>query len=584
MLKIKNLKKGFYALSKKERVVVYIFSVLLFLSFFSMINNLNNKLVVPVPEDGGSITEGIIGTPTLINPVLAVTDADKDITALVYSGLMRKSQDGGFIPDLAESYTVSPEGNVYTFTLKDNLTFHDGSKLSASDIVFTINQIQDPLIKSPKKTQWEGVTVQEVDPKTIVFTLKQPYISFLDNATIGILPMNIWKNITPAEFGLNNLNTKGIGTGPYMINGVETGDEGIPNVYNLSRFKKFALGAPHIKKITIKLYANEKELIQALKSGDIKQAGGISPSFATTIKARTSKIVVSTLPRTFGLFFNTSQNKIFVDNSIRNALDMGIDRQGIINQVLKSYGDPIDSPIPDILFDKSVSYTHNYITDKEKAIDILEKAGWKVGIDGIREKGAVKNITTGKGKSQKTVQVASGPKTRLSFTLTTGDAPELVETAEIIKNNLNEIGIEVDIKIYETGALNQIIRARNYEVLLFGQVINHESDMFAFWHSSQKTDPGLNIALYENKESDTILEQIQKIQSVSDRQKKYTQLESILQKDKPAVFIYSPEYIYATSKNLNLPNNLRITLPGDRFNSVYTWYTESDKVWKIFIK
>lgn len=584
MLKIKNLKQGFYALSKRERIVVYIFSVLLCLSFFSMINKLNNKLVVYVPEDGGSITEGIIGTPTLINPVLAVTDADKDMTTLVYSGLMRKSPEGDFIPDLAESYTVSPEGNAYTFILKDNLTFHDGSKLTASDVVFTINQIQDPLIKSPKKTQWEGVTAQELDPKTIVFTLKQPYISFLDNATIGILPMHIWKNITPTEFGLSNLNTKSIGSGPYMIDSVENGDDGIPNVYNLSRFKKFALGAPHIKKITIKLYANEKELIQALKSGSVKQAGGISPSYATTIKARTSKIVVSTLPRTFGLFFNTNQNKIFADISIRDALDMGIDRQGIINQVLKSYGTQIDSPIPNILLDKSVSDTHNYLADKDKAIEILEKSGWKVGIDGIREKGSVKSVTTGKGKNQKTVQVASGPKSRLSFTLTTGDAPELAESAEIIKKNLNEIGIEVDIKIYETGALNQIIRSRNYEVLLFGQVINHESDMFAFWHSSQKTDPGLNIALYNNKEADTILEQTQKILSADERQKKYTQLESILQKDKPAVFIYSPGYIYATSKNLNLADNLRITIPSDRFNSVYSWYTESDKVWKIFIK
>lgn len=130
---------------------MYIFSILLCLSFFSMINKINNKLVVSIPEDGGSISEGIIGTPTLINPVLAVTDADKDMVALVYSGLMRKSTNGDFIPDLAESFIVSPEGNVYTFTLKDNLTFHDGSKLTASDVVFTINQIQDPLIKSPRK-------------------------------------------------------------------------------------------------------------------------------------------------------------------------------------------------------------------------------------------------------------------------------------------------------------------------------------------------------------------------------------------------------------------------------------------------
>lgn len=579
MLKIKNLKQGFHALSKKERVVVYIFSILLCLSFFSMINKINNKLVVSIPEDGGSISEGIIGTPTLINPVLAVTDADKDMVALVYSGLMRKSTNGDFVPDLAESFVISPEGNVYTFTLRDNLTFHDGSKLTASDVVFTINQIQDPLIKSPRKTQWEGVTVQEVDSKTIVFTLKQPYISFLDNATVGILPMNTWKNVSPAEFGLSNLNTKSIGSGPYMIESIENGEDGVPNVYNLSRFKKFALGKPHIKKITIKSYSNEKDLFQNLKNGNVDQAGGISPSYAKTIKSKSLKTINAVLPRTFGLFFNQNQNKIFADSFVRNTINTGINRQEIIDEVLKGYGSKIYSPIPKDLLSKN---TNNF--DKNKTIEALEKSGWKLGTDGIREKGTITNVTTGTGKNKKTVQVSKGPKTRLSFTITTGDAPELVGTAELIKKNLGDVGIEVNIKIYETGALNQIIRARNYEALLFGQVINHESDMFAFWHSSQKADPGLNIALYANKTVDTLLEQIQKNLLKVDRQAKYDQIETIFQKEIPAVFLYSPGYIYVVKNNLNFQENLNVTIPSDRFSTVYSWYIESDKVWKIFIK
>lgn len=583
MLKIKNLKQGFHALSKKERVIVYIFSILLCLSFFSMVNKINNKLVVSIPEDGGSISEGIIGTPTLINPVLAVTDADKDMVALVYSGLMRKSINGDFIPDLAESFTVSPEGNVYTFTLKDNLTFHDGSKLTASDVVFTINQIQDPLIKSPRKTQWEGVTVQEIDPKTVSFTLKQPYVSFLDNATIGILPMNVWKNVGPAEFGLSNLNTKSIGSGPYFIENIENGTDGVPNVYNLSRFKKFALGKPHIKKITIKSFSNEKELFQNLKNGNVDQAGGISPSYAKTINSNSLEKINVVLPRTFGLFFNQNQNKIFADSFVRSTINTGINRQEIIDEILKGYGSKIYSPIPNSLLNNSTRAT-DLTTSKDKTIEALEKSGWKLGIDGIREKGTLTNVTTGTGKNKKTVQVSKGPKTRLSFTLTTGDAPELVGTAEIIKKEMNDLGIEVNIKIYETGALNQIIRARNYEALLFGQVINHESDMFAFWHSSQKSDPGLNIALYTNKEVDTLLEQIQKNLSKSDRQIKYNQIETIFQKEIPAVFIYSPGYIYVVKDNLNFQENLSITTPSDRFNTVYSWYTESDKVWKIFIK
>lgn len=578
MLKIKSLKQGFYALNKKERTVFYISLIVVCISFISIISKLNERFLVAIPQDGGNIVEGIIGTPTLVNPVLAVTDADKDLVALVYSGLLRKAPNGDFIPDLAESYTVSPDGTIYTFTLKDNITFHSGKNITASDVVFTINQIKDPLVKSPKSVQWQGVTVEEKDPKTVVFTLKQPYISFLDNLTTGIISMDMWKNIAPNEFSLSKLNLKGVGSGPYMIDSIDYTNEGIPTAYHLVRFKKFVLGTPHIKKITIQSFSNEKDLIQNLKNGDIDQAGGISASYAQTINPKKFSITGTTLPRSFGIFFNQGQNKVLGDKVIRQAINTGLDRKEVIDQVLKGYGASINNPITKKMDDVSVA------DSQKNAIDLLEKNGWKSGIDGIREKGTVSTITTGKGKNKKTVQVSKGPKSRLSFTLTTGDAPELSQTAEIIKKQMLALGIDVNIKIYETGTLNQIIRSRNYEALLFGQVMNHESDIFAFWHSSQKNDPGLNIALYSNKSADIILEQIQKSLSLEERKKKYNDLSAIFTNDIPAVFIYSPEYIYATSNDLDLEESLNITLPSDRFSSVYLWYTEKDMVWKIFTK
>ncbi len=584
MLKIKHLKDGFSALYKKERIIFYVATILLCVSFLFMVSKLNEKFLVAIPEDGGSISEGIVGTPTLVNPVVAITDADKDMVALVYSGLLRKSANGDYLPDLAKEYTISPDGTVYTFILKDNLTFHNESPITANDVVFTINKIQDPLIKSPKKTQWEGVNVTAPDPKTVVFTLKQPYGSFLANATVGILPEGIWKNISPAEFGLSNLNIKAIGSGPYMITKVDHTDEGIPNVYNLVRFKEFALGTPHVKRITIKSYANEKELVQNLKSGSVDQAGGISPSYAETIKS-TATIATSVLPRTFGIFFNQAQNKILADSTVRKSIDIGIDRKSIIDEVLKGYGIMINSPIP---ASKKSSATSNEIVafdqSKQQAIDLLEKNGWKVGVDGIREKGTATSVTTGTGKNKKTTVVEKGPKTRLSFTITTGDTKELTETAGLVQSEMLALGIEVNVKVYETGALNSLIRTRNYEALLFGQVVNSDGDMFAFWHSSQRNDPGLNIALYTNPLADTALEQIQKITLKEEKQKKYDTLDTLFKSGIPAVFIYSPEYIYAVSRKLSLQDHFRTTIPSDRFATVYLWYIESDMVWKIFVK
>src|SRR6185369_17927164 len=111
---------------------------------------------------------------------------------------------------------------------------------------------------------------------------------------------------------------------------------------------------------------------------------------------------------------------------------------------------------------------------------------------------------------------------KLQFSISTGNAPELAKTAELIKDDLAAVGIKVDIKTFETGNLNQnVIRPRKYDALLFGEIINNESDLFAFWHSSQRKDPGLNVAMYTNAKVDKILEDAFVTADEETRVKKY---------------------------------------------------------------
>ena len=197
------------------------------------------------------------------------------------------------------------------------------------------------------------------------------------------------------------------------------------------------------------------------------------------------------------------------------------------------------------------------------------------------QKSATKTVKDKKGK---VTTVSTGPSTKLTFSITTGDTPELKQTAEDIQKTLAEYGIIVELKVYETGPLNQIIRSRKYEALFFGQVINHESDLFAFWHSTQRTDPGLNIAMYSNSKADLLLDSAQKILNEDDRMSKYSQLKNILDADMPAIFIYSPEYIYAHSDNVHIVGSMGITTAPDRLNEIYSWYADTDEIWKIFAK
>lgn len=591
--------KGFHFYKKEDlstavktfntREYIFFVSVIAvaLISLLLILNRINNYFLVEVPDEGGNITEGIVGVPTLINPVLALSDADKDLTALVYSGLMRKTSDGSLIPDLAESFTSSTEGQIYTFIIKKDAQFHNGDPVTADDVVYTINKIKDPIIKSPRKNSWDGVSVIKKDEHTVEFSLARPYISFMDNMTIGILPSSVWQDVTETEFSVSSLNVKAIGSGPYKIKSVLKDTEGIPEEYRLERFTKFTLGTPRITKLNIQSFSSEKDLIKALKAGTIDQASGISPENAQGIKDSNYSINTATLPRMFGIFFNKNKNKIFADPAILKAFDLGIDRQNIIDQVLAGYGTAIHSPVPEsIKKDTSIEEFKN--AKLAEAASILDKAGWTVREDGIRAKGGTTSTTTTSkvnGKSVTKTTKSNLPMTRLSFSITTGDTNELKQAATIIKEQLALLNVEVEIKkIYEAGQLNQMIRAREYEALFFGQIVSHESDLFSFWHSSQINDPGLNIAMYNNKKVDILLDSIQKTLDPNNRTNKYQDLMEEFNKDIPALLIYSPKFLYATSPRLKHIEINTISNQSDRFSSIYNWYANTNNVWKIFTK
>jgi peptide/nickel transport system substrate-binding protein len=567
----KEVIRAIGSFSCKEKRALLILAGLFVVSFLWFVQSVNQEFKVNVPTHGGTLTEGIIGTPRLINPVLAISDADRDITELVYSGLIRKMPDGEIVPDLASSYEISNDGLSYTFTLKDDLIFHDGKPLTTEDVLFTIEKAQDQVLKSPKRLNWEGVTVQKIDDKKIRFILKQPYSPFIENATIGILPKHIWKNISSEQMSLSDFNINGVGSGPYKIESIKKDSSGIPSYYKLNSFKKFALGKPYIDTIVVRFYANEKELVQALKSGAVDNINAIDPEYAKDI-SKDFQIITTPLPRIFGVFFNQNQSPALSDIAVRRALNSTINRKEIIDSVLYGYGVPAYSPIPKTGKDYVPVYQSSEATDQDKKITearaSLEKAGWKWNEEKkVLEKKDKKNTIA------------------LSFSITTADTPELKAAAMLIKNQWEKLGANVEIRIFESGDLNQnIIRPRKYDALLFGEIIRQNSDPYAFWHSSQRNDPGLNIAMYANSSVDKLLETARTTTDEKKRQESYRLFENEISSDVPAIFLYSPDFIYVLGKNLKGVDFGETTITSERFTVVYKWYLKTENVWKIFTK
>jgi peptide/nickel transport system substrate-binding protein len=159
----------------------------------------------------------------------------------------------------------------------------------------------------------------------------------------------------------------------------------------------------------------------------------------------------------------------------------------------------------------------------------------------------------------------------------------LVRVAGIIKENWVELGARVEVRVFEIADLSQnVIRPRKYDTLLFGEVVGRDPDPFAFWHSSQRNDPGLNIALYTSRKVDKILEEARSSISPAIRKEKYEEFQGEIAQDVPAIFLYSPYYIYFIPKALEGFDTRHIVIPAERFTNISKWHFETKYVWKIF--
>jgi peptide/nickel transport system substrate-binding protein len=554
-------RKPFDRLLLKVSLLVFVLSLGVYLT------QINQSYLALVPHRGGSLHEGIVGTPRFVNPLLAVTPADKDVAALVYAGLMKLGPEGTLINDMAESVTMSADGLTYSIALKNNLTFHDGTPVTSDDVIFTIARIEDPALKSPLLASWEGVTLERVSDRELNMVLEKPYAPFIENLTLGILPKHIWEDASPDAFPFSQYNSEPIGSGPYKIERVVRSTSGIPESYTLVPFEAYALGTPKIARIMLSFYQNEEVLISDWKRGEITSAGGLSHKSIAELGDISGSHTLRKvpLPRTFAVFFNQNEAPLFRDHTVREVLSLITDRAPIISEVLDDHGYPIAGPLPPTE-DQSTTPESPNASTLDTAKNKLRDGGWKFD-----------------GSVNRWKKTIGGVDTELAFTLATANTETLERTAEILKSEWEEIGVSVTVQKYEQVDLTQtVIRPRKFDALLFGTVAGRERDFYPFWHSSQRNDPGLNIALYANLTTDTILTDARTTLSYEERMQKNQIFADELMKDTPAIFLYAPAYIYL------LPNTVRdvaqkgIAEPYERFASSNNWYIETESVWKFF--
>ena len=556
---VTRLESRVRALSLGDRLIFYVLAALVGITTLSALYTLEQSLLVSVPAHGGTLVEGEIGSPRFINPLLAITDADRDLSTLTYAGLMGLDGSGNLVPVLAESYTISPDGKTYTFTLRKDAKFSDGTPVTAADVVFTVGKAEDPGLKSPAYADWAGVGVEAVGTRTVRFTLSKPYAPFLDVTTLGILPAHLWQNVSDDEFPFSDLESNPVGAGPFVLSSESRDSSGLVSSASFSANPNYPLGRPYLSGIRFVFFSNASDLTRALSNGTVESAYGLP---AATTQGST-KTLTAPYARVYGVFFNPSQNKTFAELPVREALSLGIDRTNIVQNVLGGYAEPLMGPVPPGSAVHETPIPSGNPT--ENAAAVLEKAGWTYDANARAWR--------------------NGKESLSSITIRTSNDPELKNVAAAVKADWEKLGISVDIELYEPGDLSQnVIRPRNYEALLFGEVVGRDQDLYAFWDSQEQNDPGLNIALYANKTVDALLEKARGESSTAARTGDLQQVEALVSADFPAAFTHAPEFTYTVPNALEGITLPQIATPSDRFASVASWSLVRDRVWPFFVK
>lgn len=547
-------------LNKKERYFILGLLILAVVSLIFWLAIYNIKHTVSAPNYGGSFKEGIVGSPQYLNPVLSQTnDADRDVTELIFSGLMKYNSQGELALDLAEKYAIGENGKVYDFFLKRDIQWHDKELFTADDVVFTINIIQNPEYRSPLRINWTGVEVEKIDDYTVRFKLKTPYAPFLANTTVGIIAKHIWEEILPEKFLLALENLEPIGTGPYKLKKLKEDKQGFVSYLRLEAWGKYnSPRRPFIEKIHLYFYPDEESLIRAYNKGKLDNLGLVSVQNKSLLKGlRKANIYRLNLPRYFAVFFNQSKSKALADKTVRLALNYATNKQEIISQVLGNEARAISSPIPIGVW-AHTDEINIYDFAIEHANNILEESGWKdEDGDGVREKGEEK----------------------LEIELIATELKELQQVANLLQEQWSKINVQVNVKILNIGEIQQeYIRPREYQALLFGEVLGLDPDPFSFWHSSQKRDPGLNLALYDNTKVDTLLRNARQDLDPETRAEKYKEFQQLVVEDVPGIFLYSSHHLYIVDKDIKGITVENIVLPSKRFVDIEKWYIKTQRV------
>ena len=511
-------------------------------------------------KSGGVYVEGVIGNISTLNPLLAASEPEQAVSRLLFSSLYNYDVTGALHTDLAESMTVKDD-KVYTIKLR-NAVWHDGKKLTAEDVVYTINLIKNPQVRSPLRVNWLDISARAIDDSTVEFMLPAVYAGFSHALTFPVIPKHILQSVSPSSMREADFSSNPVGSGPFAVKRVQTSEStSSTDVVRMEPNTKYYGAVSTLSRLELRAYGNESLLVKAVNSGEVSAASGLSLSAADNIKSKQYSTKHWLLNKGVYLLMN-NRSQTLQDARVRQALRYATDTSSIRATV----GDNVarlDTPILQSQIGQKLPAAPDYNLDKAKAL--LKEAGWTY------------NQGQWKGKDGRPLAVA---------VTTSSGRDEYKKIVDALKQQWSKLGVDVQLREIDTSStttsfVQSVLQPRDYDALLYELELGADPDVFAYWHSSQASASGYNFANYSNRTVDNDLVGGRSRTNSALRAAKYIQFVNQWLNDAPAIGLYQSvgSYVLNNGASIVEPRGSLNTM-NDRYADVTTWSTGRASVYK----
>ena len=511
-------------------------------------------------KSGGVYVEGVIGNISTLNPLLAASEPEQAVSRLLFSSLYNYDVTGALHTDLAESMTVKDD-KVYTIKLR-NAVWHDGKKLTAEDVVYTINLIKNPQVRSPLRVNWLDISARAIDDSTVEFMLPAVYAGFSHALTFPVIPKHILQSVSPSSMREADFSSNPVGSGPFAVKRVQTSEStSSTDVVRMEPNTKYYGAVSTLSRLELRAYGSESLLVKAVNSGEVSAASGLSLSAADNIKSKQYSTKHWLLNKGVYLLMN-NRSQTLQDARVRQALRYATDTSSIRATVGDNVAQ-LDTPILQSQIAQKLPVAPDYNLDKAKAL--LKEAGWTY------------NQGQWKGKDGRPLAVA---------VTTSSGRDEYKKIVDALKQQWSKLGVDVQLREIDTSStttsfVQSVLQPRDYDALLYELELGADPDVFAYWHSSQASASGYNFANYSNRTVDNDLVGGRSRTNSALRAAKYIQFVNQWLNDAPAIGLYQSvgSYVLNNGASIVEPRGSLNTM-NDRYADVTTWSTGRASVYK----